>query len=263
MPQQLLDPIPIVGVFLGFVVVSLIAFEIGYRIGKWRKAKDPDAEEGASGVLVGSLLGLLAFLLAISMGLAADRFDTRRGLVLAEATTINTAYLRAGYLPEPYQTEIRDLLREYVPLRIVPDGQTAAALAADLAQSEAILDELWAVTESVATEIEATDITALYIESVNEIITLHAQRVTAGIFARVPDTVIVFLLILAIGSTAMVGFGAGRGGRRNVVSAILMIVALGATFTLIVDLDRPREGLLTVSQRPLIELHERLGEPEP
>ncbi len=87
------------------------------------------------------------------------------------------------------------------------------------------------MTEQVATELEATDITALYIESVNEIITLHAQRITAGIYARVPDTVIVFLLILAIGSTAMVGFGAGRAGRRNLVTAILMIVALGATFT--------------------------------
>lgn len=263
MPQQLLDPIPLIGVFLAFVGVSWIAFELGFRIGRWRKAKDPDEVEGASGVLVGSLLGLLAFLLAITMGMAADRFDTRRGLVLTEATTINTAYLRAGYLPDPYQTEIRNLLREYVPLRIAPAGQQVVDVAASIARSEEIHDELWALTETVATELEATDITALYIESVNEIITVHAQRVTAGIFARVPDTVIVFLLILAFGSIALIGFGAGRAGRRNLVSATLMIVALGATFTLVVDLDRPREGLLQVSQRPLIELQQRLGEPEP
>ncbi|HJT63482.1 MAG TPA: hypothetical protein VJ839_01780, partial [Candidatus Limnocylindria bacterium] len=164
---------------------------------------------------------------------------------------------------EPYESEIRNLLREYVPLRVAPDGSQALDLAADIARSEAILDELWTVTEEVATELEATDITALYVESVNEIITVNAQRITAGIFARVPDTVIVFLLILAIGSTAMVGFGAGQAGRRKLVSAILMIVALGATFTLVVDLDRPRDGLLQVSQRPLIELLEKLGEPEP
>ena len=41
-----------------------------------------------------------------------------------------------------------------------------------------------------------------------------------------------------------------------------MIVALGATFTLIVDLDRPREGFLQVSQRPLIELEQKIGAPE-
>jgi hypothetical protein len=262
MPQQLLDPIPIVGVFLAFVGVSLIAFEIGFRIGVWRKAKDPEEEEGASGVLVGALLGLLAFLLAITMGMAADRFDTRRGLVLEEATTINTAYLRSSYLPEPYKTESRNLLREYVPHRVVPEGMSTAQLAADITQSEEIHDALWLVAEAVAIE-HGSDVTALYVESVNEIITLHARRVTAGIFARVPDTVLVFLLILAIGSTAMVGFSAGRAGRRNIVSAILMIAALGATFTLVVDLDRPREGFLQVSQRPLIELQEKLGEPEP
>ncbi len=66
-------------------------------------------------MIVGSLLALMGFLLAITMGMASDRFDTRRGLVLAEANSVGTTYLRAGYLPEPASSEIRDLLREYVP----------------------------------------------------------------------------------------------------------------------------------------------------
>jgi MFS family permease len=37
-------------------------------------------------MIVGSILALMAFLLAIAMGMAADRFDTRRGLVLQELT---------------------------------------------------------------------------------------------------------------------------------------------------------------------------------
>ena len=258
MPQAILDPIPILGVFFGFVILSLAAFEIGFQLGQWRKTRNPDEAEGASGTLVGALLGLLAFLLAVTMGIAADRFDARRGLVLTEATTINTAYLRAGYLPEPYQIEIRNLLREYVPLRIVPEGQRAGELAASVARSSEIHDELWAITEEVAIELEATDITALYVESVNDIITVSAQRVTAGIYARVPDTVLVFLLILAFGSIGMVGYGAGQAGKRSIVTATIMIVALGATLTLVVDLDRPREGFLQVSQRPLIELQQRL-----
>lgn len=262
MPQTLLDPIPVIGVFVGFVVVSLITFELGFRLGRWRKTRNPDETEGASGTLVGALLGLLAFLLAIAMGIAADRFDARRGLVLEEATTLNTAYLRAGYLPDPYQTEIRDLLREYVPLRIVPEDPDIAIELANLARSNEIQDELWAITEDVAIELDRSDIIALYVESVNEVITVSAERVTAGIYARVPDTVLVFLLLLAFGSIGMVGFGAGQAGKRSIVTATIMIVALGATLTLVVDLDRPREGLLQVSQRPLIELQERL-EAEP
>ena len=56
-------------------------------------------------MLVGSILALLAFLLAVTMGMAADRFDARRALVLAEANAIGTTYLRAGYLPEPASSQ--------------------------------------------------------------------------------------------------------------------------------------------------------------
>ena len=48
------------------------------------------------------------------MGMASDRFDARRGIVLDESNSIGTTYLRAGYLPEPASSQIRELLREYV-----------------------------------------------------------------------------------------------------------------------------------------------------
>src|SRR5215204_3825615 len=117
-PQQLLDPLPIVGVLVVFALVALLIFEAGYRIGRWWQEKTPEETEGPTDMLVGSLLALLAFLLAVTMGMASDRFDARRAVVLDEANAIGTTYLRAGYLPEPASSEIRELLREYVPLRI-------------------------------------------------------------------------------------------------------------------------------------------------
>lgn len=105
--QQLLDGLPILGVFVLIVIVTLVVYEIGFRIGHWWQIRTP-GEQDATGLLVGSILTLIAFLLAVTMGMAADRFDTRRGLVLEEANAIGTAYLRAGYLPEPTRTEIRD-----------------------------------------------------------------------------------------------------------------------------------------------------------
>ena len=80
-------------------------------------------------MIVGSILALLAFLLAVTMSMASDRFDTRRAIVLDEANSIGTTYLRAGYLPEPASSQIRQLLREYVPLRIVVTDAKAADLA--------------------------------------------------------------------------------------------------------------------------------------
>ena len=73
-------------------------------------------------MIVGSLLALMAFLLAITMGMASDRYNARRAVVLAEANAVGTTYLRAGYLPERASSETKDLLHEYVPLRISTDG---------------------------------------------------------------------------------------------------------------------------------------------
>ena len=116
---QLLDPIPVTLVFVGFMIVAIIASEIGFRIGRWWQRRSPGEQEGPTEMLVGSILTMLAFLLAVTMGMASDRFDARHGLVRDEANTIRTTFLRAGYLAEPYGKDIQNLLREYVPLRVV------------------------------------------------------------------------------------------------------------------------------------------------
>jgi hypothetical protein len=259
MPQQLLDPIPLWLVFIGILGACLLAFEVGFRLGR-RKGQTAEGTDGGDEIgraLTGSILALLAFLLAVTMGFAADRFDARRGNVLEEANTIYTLYLQAGYLPEPYRTDVRELVREYVPLRIVPEG--GGDIAANVEASEEIQDELWAQAEIVATTLEQTDLIAQFVESVTDLIEIHEVRVTAGIYARVPDTVIVFLLILSVLGVGMVGYGAGLAGRRPIVVAALMILALTTTLVLVIDLDRPREGLLQVSQRPLIEVEAKIN----
>ena len=126
MPSQLLDTLPVPLVFVAFAIVTMICYEVGFRLGRWWQVRTPGEQEGPTGMLVGSILALLAFLLAVTMGMAADRFDARRSLVLAEANAIGTAYLRAGYLPEPASSQARELLRQYVPLRIVGPMRTTS-----------------------------------------------------------------------------------------------------------------------------------------
>ena len=136
---QLLDSLPVVAIFVLFVIVSLLCYEGGFRVGRWWQERTPGEQEGPTGMIVGSILALLAFLLAVTMSMASDRFDTRRAIVLDEANSIGTTYLRAGYLPEPASSQIRELLREYVPLRIVVTDAKAADLQADIARSAEIL----------------------------------------------------------------------------------------------------------------------------
>jgi hypothetical protein len=71
------------------------------------------------GSVVGASLGLLAFLLAFTFNMAANRFDNRKNLMLKELNAIDTAYRRAGLLPSSMASETRNLLVEYVDLRVM------------------------------------------------------------------------------------------------------------------------------------------------
>jgi hypothetical protein len=244
---QLLDSLPILGVFVAFAIVSMLFYEGGFKFGRWYQERTPGEQEGPTNLLVGSILALLAFLLAV--------------IVLDEANSIGTTYLRAGYLPEPASSQIRELLREYVPLRVVVTDAKAAKVAVDIKRSQEILNEVWTISEGIAKNTDQGDLVSLYLESLNETIDLNETRITAGLYARVPETVLLLLVIGSALSIGMVGYSAGLTKRRAFLNAFVLVIALGAVIMIIVDLDRPREGFIQVSQQPLIDLQRQIGPP--
>ena len=253
---QPLDSVPVLVFFGLFALVTLGFYEVGFRIGRWVQDRTADVvEEGPNGVLVGSIVALMAFLLAITTGMASDRYDTRRLMVLDDANAIQTAYLRAGYIAEPGSSEARTLLQAYLPLRITTSDPVAVQAA--ILQSEALQRQLWAIAENAA-RADSSDVTALFVESINDVITVHEQRVTAGVYARVPPTILWVLILGAALSLGMVGYSAGLTKKRSPVSAIALIIALGAVLTLAIDLDRPRDGFIQVSQQPLVDLQRQI-----
>jgi hypothetical protein len=169
---------------------------------------------------------------------------------------VGTTYLRAGYLPEPASSEIRDLIRQYVPLRIVTDD--LAEVRVRIARSVEIQAKLWSLAERLARATPESDVLALFITSLNETIDLHETRVIAGQYARVPETILILLLLGSMLTLGMMGYNAGLTRRRSSLTAVVLITVLGAVVTLVVDLDRPREGFLTVSQQPLLDLQEQI-----
>lgn len=262
MTIQPLDAIPVIGLFVIFAVITFICYEIGFRVGRWYQVRTPGQQEGPTGMLVGSIFGLMAFVLAITMGMAADRYDTRRAMVLTEANVIGTTYLRAGYLDEPAATRSRELLREYAPLRIATTTDMTQ-LAAAIARSEEIHVALWALAEEVARSTTRGDVTALYIESLNEMIDVNESRIIAGIYSRVPPTILWLLVGGSALTLGMVGYSSGLSGHRSLASAVVLIIALGVTIALVIDLDRPRDGFVQVSQQPLVDLLRSMGLPSP
>jgi hypothetical protein len=256
--QQFVDSCSIAGIFAGFAVTALVTLECGYRLGCWRQARTPEDKEGPTPMIVGSLLALMAFLLAITMGMASERFDGRRGLVLEEANALGTMYLRAGYLPAPASGQIRALTREYLPLRIATENM--ADNQRKIAGSIEVQQKLWSITEEMARATPDSVVLGLYIESLNEVFDLHEKRVMSAIYGRVPETILL-LLFGSMLTLAMVGYNSGLSRRRSPFTAVVLITVLGAVITLVFDLDRPQDGFLEVSQKPLIELQQSTREP--
>ena len=138
-----MDQVPIPVLVLGFVLATSICYEVGFRAGRWWQKRMPGEQEGPSSALVGALLGLMAFLLAITMGMAADRFDARRALVLDDANSIAKAYQEADYLPPQQADELKELLRQYMPLRIATND--TAQLEANIQGSSDLQQQMWAI----------------------------------------------------------------------------------------------------------------------
>jgi hypothetical protein len=260
--MAVLDRFPIWAVYLATVVLVLVFAEIGFRIGIWLQRRDPSAVKGQMiGVVVGGMLGLMAFLLAFCIGIVINQHNGRKAMVVTEANAIGTAYLRAGFLDEADRALSRDLLREYVEVRL--------AAAADLAlfesartRSEEIHNELWSIVEETVRQGRESDVMALYIDSVNTVIDVHTERL-AAIDLRLPRLLGVVLYAATALSFLLVGVANSADEKRDQFAILLFALAFVAVLMLVVDLDRAQQGLLTVSQTALSDLLQQMTTPAP
>jgi hypothetical protein len=261
MQTQTLDILPLWAVFAATTALVLCFVESGFRLGMAKRRRAADVKEAAVGSMVGATLGLLAFMLAFTFGLAAARYDIRRNLVLDEANAVQTAYLRTAFLAPPQQAAIRSLLREYVEVRLDWAGQQD--LQKVLTRSEAIQGQLWSQAVAVGEESPGSIVVGLFIHTVNEVIDLHAKRVQAGQRSRIPTVILYVLFFLTALAMTSMGYLAGIAGKRTNLVTLTLVLAFSSVMFLIVDLDRPQEGLLKVTQQPLIDLRETMVPPLP
>lgn len=255
-----LDALPLWALFVGILLVVLFSVEFGYRLGKYRRSRREEEKEAPLGTMVGATLGLLAFILAFTFGLAANRFDNRRQVLLDEANAIGTTYLRAGMLPESGE-QIRGLLREYVSVRL--NAVRSQNLAEGIRRSEDIQQKVWTEAETVGNKNPNSIVVGLFIQSLNEMIDLHAKRVQAGVRSRIPGAIWLGLFAVACLSFATMGYHAGLSGTRRSLAILAVAVTFSVVIELIADLDRPLEGVLRVSQQALLDVQQSMKPPGP
>jgi MFS family permease len=250
-----MDALPIWAVFAATLLVVVAAIEGGYRLGRAARSRSEDEKESPVSAIAATILALLAFIMAFTFGIVSDRYDARKALVREEANAIRTAWLRSDFLPEPDRDEAVKLLRAYV------DGRLAAVQSNDLARVRAAVVEsgriqrrLWDMAVANGRKDMNSDVAALYIESLNELTSLHASRVAVGLHARIPAGIWLALCALVIVSMLAVGYHTAIAGSRRSWIMLILALSFSLVITLIAALDRPQGGYLPVSQQPLEDL---------
>lgn len=252
----MLDGVPLWCIFSLAVLISLLAIESGYRLGRWRHEHAAGEKDAPTGAMVGAVLALLAFMLAFTFSLAASRFDARRMTILEESNAIGTAYLRTRLLPVPERNETASLLREYVDVRISSVEQRK--IAEGVARSEELHEELWSRAMTAAEKNPNSIMTGLFIQSLNDVIDLHSKRLLIGVRSRVPQIIWIGLLSLSLIGMASIGYQAGLSLTRRSPAMLFLAVAFAGVLYLIVDLDRVGDGFLKVSQQSMADLQKTM-----
>lgn len=234
----------------------LMALEIGFRLGHRFAAKADRASKEHVNAIQASILGILALLLAFTLSLSLQRYDSRSQAVVDEANAIGTAYLRSQLLRPPMRADAQTLLQEYVALRV----RAAATTLVDEAERDTLLAKavrtqraLWAIALRAA-DVDPSPVTSgLFIQSLNDLIDSYGRR-DAALSRHVPEVVLLLLYVTFPLTGGIVGFASGLAGHRPSLVSYVMVALIVILVFVIVDLDRPRRGLIEISQKSLLDL---------
>ena len=102
--------------------------------------------------------------------------------------------------------------------------------------------------------------TGLFIQALNEMIDSFGRR-DAGLNRHVPEVVLFLLFGVFLIAAAIVGFASGTGGHRPPAVSLVMVGLIVVLVFVILDLDRPRRGLIEVSKKSLYDLQASINPP--
>ena len=247
-----------ISIALIIFILIIIFYLIGHRLRKNVIKKNPDQSTIELGAINGTLLGLLGLLLAFTFSMSSSRFDTRRELVVAEANDIGTVILRTDVYPDSVRQLLRADLKKYVETRVAyyEAGRDLNKVIEAIRMTDSISHRIWLTVANYAKTDDITTRTSQLIPALNDMIDITTTRMAAT-EATIPDSIMYFLFLLCVCSAFLLGYD-----NKNKIDWIVVMglaIMLSTTVFNIIDLDRPRSGLINMDKpnqkiRSLLEM---------
>lgn len=249
MLNALLDSLPIWAI-LPLLLGVLVLAELSGAV--LRQRLDTSAETFYS---TSAAISLLALLIGFTFSVALNRYDTRRDLVVEEAGAITMMWQRIQMETEPQRGAMSLFVRAYVDERlryfeenVTVDRRRAADIAAD-----AMMTELWMHARAMNEADVRPMMTRALIDALTRVDDA-AWRREAAAREHIPQLVMDLLVLFSVMTAAIIGYTTATRRRVNQIPNVAFLVLLTLAFAMVIDLDRPRAGLVQVSQQPMIEL---------
>jgi hypothetical protein len=244
--------------FAAMLIVNQIAYELGRRN---RDVENPEMKTQSTAIQTG-IIGLLALLLGFTFNMSLQRYDARSNAVIEESGIFGRVAMQANLLSENNRDQIYQELSNYLQLRItlsevdLSDKLSRQSLNASVSASQFTLIKL-AEKELLESKHPAT-VNAFY-QSLSSLIQVENKR-TAMLRLHVPEPVLFLLFGVFVTAGGMLGYTSGLGKKRPAFPTVLMFTLIVLVVFIIIDLDRPKRGIIKVNQESLIDAQVQLAD---
>jgi hypothetical protein len=249
-------------IFLALIAVGEVAYHLGRRqlVDKKNEASTEvtPVTHAHLNEIQTAIFAVLGLLLAFTFSMAVSRFDERKQALVTETNAIGTAYLRVQLLPPGQQATAAATFRHYVDARLAtarPNWYLDVGLEKT---TSALQQQLWAQGTNAATQDPRAVTTGLYVQSLNDMFDAQSSRDAARL-NQLPATTLFLLISISTLSVGILGYRSGIGGGRSLTGAILLALVIALVVLIILDLDQPYQGFITISQQGMSQLRQSMG----
>lgn len=256
--QELLYSYSSIVIAIALFIAIILFNEMGFRVGRYHQDNNDAEVKALTGSVQASVLGLLALLLGFTFSMSMQRFDNRSMALIDEANTIGTAILRVELLPDNFKAEAAEHLKRYVDLRIAIGQLDLTKLTQRKAYNDEITEvqnKLWSLAILATNEDPRPVTTGAFVKSLNDVIDSQGKR-NALLQMHVPEVVLLLLFLVFISSGGILGYSAGLSGKRVFVPIAMISLLITLIVFIIIDLDRPKRGLIQVNQSVMYTLQQ-------
>ncbi|MGH7179609.1 MAG: hypothetical protein ACREJC_19700 [Tepidisphaeraceae bacterium] len=245
-----IENVDAVQIAAALATMMILAWTAGWFRGRWTvlnqlEPADTKADDAS--------LALMGLLLAFTFSMALNKHDHRRAMLVADCNAIGDFSTCASMIDEPQQSQLRDLLRDYVQQRVdlARQGPHPGGLEEHLrfmASSHARMTQ--AVREAISRN---PPVAVPLVNTLNGLTSSHTALL-ASVRDRLPISVLGLLVLATVAAAGLLGRQQGASPRSRPAHTVCFIALVSFALYITLDLNQPTRGLIRLNAEPLERL---------